>query len=303
MSRLKETKHIPVLVNEISVGLHIQKGKKYIDATVGEGGHALEIIKKGGKLLALDTDPASVTRAKRRIEDSCRKEFETGILSQPIIVTGNFRSISEIAKKFAFEKVAGILFDLGVSSVQLETDMGLSFAKDAPLDMRLDPKLTLTAADLVNTSSQEELYEIFTRNAQEELAWPISQAIVIARRLKTIRTTGDLVAVINTVVRGKKARLHPATKVFLALRIEVNDEITALKQGITQAIGLLVKQGRMAIVSFHETEDRIVKQLFKKAQQENKLLILTKKPITPTTEEIQLNPRARSAKLRLAKRT
>jgi len=291
-----------VLIKEAIEALHIQKGRKYIDATVGEGGHALEIVKRGGRLLAIDVDPKAVERARKRIEETREKERDGGQAGEPSFAVGNFRNIARIAKDKGFNRVSGILFDLGVSSVQLEGNgKGLSFTNDSPLDMRLDPDLPRTAADLVKTLSQEELYEIFTRNAQEDLARPISQALVIARRIKPIYSTRQLAEVVASVAK-RRSRLHPATKVFLALRIEVNDEIKALKEGLTQAIGLLEKKGRLVVISFHETEDRIVKQLFKKIHKENKILLLTKKPIVPGSDEQGANPRARSAKLRIAER-
>ncbi|OGY18454.1 MAG: 16S rRNA (cytosine(1402)-N(4))-methyltransferase [Candidatus Chisholmbacteria bacterium RIFCSPLOWO2_01_FULL_50_28] len=294
--------HLPVLIKEAIEALHIQKGRKYIDATVGEGGHALEIVKRGGRLLAIDVDPKAVERARKRIEETREKERDGGQAGEPSFAVGNFRNIARIAKDKGFNRVSGILFDLGVSSVQLEGNgKGLSFTNDSPLDMRLDPDLPRTAADLVKTLSQEELYEIFTRNAQEDLARPISQALVIARRIKPIYSTRQLAEVVASVAK-RRSRLHPATKVFLALRIEVNDEIKALKEGLTQAIGLLEKKGRLVVISFHETEDRIVKQLFKKIHKENKILLLTKKPIVPGSDEQGANPRARSAKLRIAER-
>ena len=170
---------------------------------------------------------------------------------------------------------------------------------DGPLDMRLDSTLTRTAADIINQSSEDELYEIFTRFSQEELARPFAAAIIRARRLKSILTTRELAQIIEERSGGRIGAIHPATKVFLALRIAVNHELENLQEGIVQAIDLLEPKGRLVVISFHETEDRIVKRIFKKKESQGRLTILSKKPVRPTQAEIRKNPRSRSARMRL----
>lgn len=299
MSKKAKIEHVPVLLQEIIEGLKVKPGRKYIDATLGEAGHAKEIISRGGIVLAIDLDKKAVARSI----DKLRKIEEARIESQFFCVVGNFKDIKTIAKEQGFEPVSGVLFDLGVSSIQLGSrEKGLSFGLDAALDMRLDPDLKKSARDLVNNLSQERLYEIFTRNAQEELARPISKAIVRARRLKPIRTTGQLAEIVSGVTKRKRSRIHPATRTFLALRMEVNNEIENLRLGVSGALDILESGGRLLVISFHETEDRIVKQLFSKAGSKGRIKIETKKPITPGAEEIKKNLRSRSAKLRIAEK-
>ena len=298
--------HQPVLVRQVLEGLKIHQGRQYIDTTIGDGGHALKIIEKGGWLLGIDRDADQIERAKRRIERSITTlSYQTSTKPpKPRFVTGNFAALKAICQREGFAHPFGILFDLGVSSFQLDsTKLGLSFTADVKLDMRLDSQAQYSAKELINNLTEEELYEIFTRNAQEELARPISQAIVNARSLKPIATTAQLAQIVANVKSKKiKSKLHPATKVFLALRIEVNNEIENLKLGLSQAVELLQAQGRLVVISFHETEDRIVKRFFNKEKRKGEILIINKKPITPETIEIHNNPRSRSAKLRIAQR-
>lgn len=309
--------HIPVLVNETIEGLRVRARARYIDATLGDGGHAAEIVRRGARLLAIDRDPQAVLRASQRLRKLIREYQQpgknrqkdddaaaqsttnTGIVA-PVITTGNFKDIRKIARRYGFTRVAGILFDLGVASFQFEDpSRGLSFERDGPLDMRLDPSLTRSAADIVNRVSEGELYAIFTRHAQEELARPIARAIVSARRLKPIQTTGELGRIVASVM-GYGGKLHPATKVFLALRIEVNKEMENLHLALPQAIKLLAPQGRLAVLSFHETEDRVVKQFLLQGKKQGQLDLVAPKPLTPTEAERRANPRARSARLRIA---
>lgn len=309
MQNNKRDRHLPVLLEEVINGLAIRSGNKYIDATVGDAGHALEIIKKGGLLLGIDRDPKAVVRARQRLKEACPASYKKiGSFNnltenfQPIICQGNFANLKSVALKYGFNNCQGVLFDLGVSSHQLQSlTKGLSFSQNVPLDMRLDPNSKISAKELVNTLSEKELYGIFTRNAQEELARSISKAIISTRSLKPIKTTGELVAIVRKVKsRTKKSKIHPATKVFLALRIEVNNEIENLKKGISQAVDLLETNGRLAIISFHETEDRLVKLSFRK--KEGIIELVEKKPIIPSNYEINNNPRSRSAKLRIIKK-
>jgi len=257
------------MVEEVLEGLQVAPGKRFIDATYGGGGHASEIVRRGGEVLGIDVDP------------------DTG----PHAVHGNFRNIEEIAKKEGFSEVDGILFDLGVSSHQLDTgDRGFSYRfVDAPLDLRFNQNEGETAAELLKRVSEDELYEILATFGEEEHSRAIATAIVRARRVSPVRTTGDLLKII-----GKKT----ASQVFQALRIVVNDELNALKEGLHGAKDLLKPNGRLAVISFHSLEDRIVKLYFKT----DAWKLITKKPIVPGHEEIKVNKRARSAKLRIAEK-
>ena len=280
--------HIPVLLEETLAFLSVKPGGLYIDATLGGGGHAQEIIGHGGKVLGIDQDPISLKIARQRLHPTHAK-----------VVLGNFADLTTIAHKYNFAQVDGILFDLGVSSFQLDTpERGFSFQTDAPLDMRMSPDLQVTAADLVNALGRKELYELFTKLAQEQLAGPIAHAIIESRRLKPITTTLQLAGIIEQVKKPQHHKLHPATKVFQALRIAVNDELNNLKAALPQALSLLKPQGRLVVISFHEGEDRIVKNFLKQAALESQGAILTKKPVTPEFLEVAQNQRSRSAKLR-----
>lgn len=268
--------------------MKVKQGEKYIDATVGGGGHAVEILKRGGKVLGLDVDPEAIEQVKR--------------ILNIILVRGNFAHLQEIAQECGFDCVAGILFDLGVSSHQLlTTERGFSFTSDAPLDMRMDPDLEVTAADLVNGLRKEELYELFYKLGEERFAWTIARAIVRARSLRSIKTCKELAGVIVGAKSNQKRfeRIHPATRCFQALRIAVNDELNNLKAVLPQAVNLLKPGGRLVVISFHSLEDRIVKNFFKERAD---LQTLTKKPIRPSSAEVEINPRSRSAKMRVGEK-
>lgn len=255
--------HIPVLLNEVIELLKVKKGGRYIDCTYGGGGHTRGIEAAGGIVLGIDQDPE--THAP---------------------VHGNFAHLKELALANGFDQVDGILMDLGVSSHQLETDYrGFSFNKVGNLDMRMDQQnQSVTALDLIKAGSEKELEKIFRDFGEENFAGPIAREI----KKSKIETTDDLAKVILRV-RHTKDRTHPATRVFQALRIAVNDELNSLKQALPQAVELLKPRGRLAVISFHSLEDRIVKEFFNNKQ----------KPITPSEEEIKTNPRARSGKLRI----
>ncbi len=287
--------HRPVLLGVVVDFLNIDKGKKYIDATVGGGGHAEAILKAGGEVLGVDWDPDAVKWAKEYLAQACPDTSWK-------IVRGNFADLKKIAVQEGLKKVSGIIFDLGVSSHQLEASKrGFSFQKDALLDMRMSPSLAVTAADLLKILSKKQLYALFTQFSQEKRARAIAGAIVSARRLKPIKTTKELADLVTQVYGGRrKVRgLHPATKVFLALRIAVNSELENLRVALPQAVELLKPGGRLIVISFHESEDRIVKRFLKR---ERNLEVLTKKPITPSETEIKINPRSRSAKLRVGEK-
>ena len=280
--------HTSVLLQEVIEGLNVKPGKKYIDATLGGGGHGVEIVKRGGKVLGIDTDEEAIEHVKKILSE---KDNIT-------LVRGNFRDIGEIARAHGFEKVAGVLFDLGVSSHQLTAkERGFSFQKDGPLDMRMHPKEGFaTAADLVNGLYEHELTSLFEKYGEDRMARRIARAICVAREVARIETTAELARIIERVVGrrvfGGKKSIHPATKVFQALRIAVNDELGSLEAALPKAVELLDDKGRIAVISFHSLEDRIVKNFFREHS-------LAKKPIAPTDEEIARNPKARSGKLRI----
>ena len=293
--------HIPALLNETVKALDIKPKHKYIDATLGGGGHSVEIVKKGGILLGIDQDPEAVSYASERLKNAqaCPD------LLPPKLVQSNFAEIDKVAKEFGFEKVAGILFDLGVSSHQLETsNRGFSFNQEGPLDMRMNPNLSVTAKDLVNGLNEGELAELFWKLGEEKFSRRFAKAICQARLNKPIETCNDLSQIILQEVspRGRFDRIHPATRVFQALRIAVNDELNSLKTVLPKAVELLESQGRIVVLSFHSLEDSIVKRFFIDQMGKGILKIISKSPITPTKEEIRLNPRARSAKLRAAEK-
>ena len=289
--------HRPVLLQKTIEFLDPARGKLFIDATVGGGGHAFELLKRGGKVLGIDRDPEAIKHIKKSQKLKAKSQ-------KLVLVCGNFSQIGEIAKSEGFSQLSGILFDLGVSSHQLEeARRGFSFIHEGPLDMRMDPNLNVRAFDLVNNFDKRRLNEIFKTYSQEELSWPIADAICRARQVKTIETTTELAKIVEAVyvrhIKRKNKRIHPATKTFLALRIVVNSELLNLEDSLPQTVDLLEKGGRLVIVSYHSLEDKIVKRFFKR---EAKLEVLTQKPIGPENSEIEANLRARSAKLRVAQR-
>lgn len=268
--------HTPIMVQEVTDGLQAAPGKRFIDATIGGGGHTKEIVKRGGIVLGIDTD-------KDAVEENKGMEWK--------VVQGNFRNIEKIAKENGFEAVDGILFDLGVSSHQLDTaKRGFSYRfEEAPLDLRLNQNEGITAAEYLQEVTEQELYEILATFGEEEHSRAIATAIVRARRVNPIKTTGDLLHIV-----GKKA----ASQIFQALRIAVNDELNALKEGLTGAKELVKPGGRLVVISFHSLEDRIVKLYFKT----DAWKLITKKPVIASEEEIKSNKRSRSAKLRIAEK-
>ena len=291
--------HTSVLLKEIIENLNIEKDRKYIDATIGGGGHSFEILKRGGIVLGIDVDQDAIDyiEEKRKAQSAKRKIWE-----RLTLIRGNFRDIDKIAHLNRFEKVSGIIFDLGVSSYQLETaNRGFSFQKNGPLDMRMDQELNVTAADLIKILKKGELYELFTKLGEESRARQLSNSIARARGIKPIETTEDLAKIIRNISKGF-SRIHPATKAFQALRIAVNDELNSLKEALPKSVELLENNGRLLVISFHSLEDRIVKNLFLELESKGYGEIVTKKPITPSFSEIEKNRRARSAKLRIFKK-
>jgi 16S rRNA (cytosine1402-N4)-methyltransferase len=282
--------HKSVLLEEALDYLRVLPGRKYIDATAGGGGHTQEILKRGGIVLALDRDPEAVSY------------LHSKDLKNLKIVNENYSHIYKKAIEFGFERVSGILFDLGVSSHQLDSaKRGFSFTKVGPLDMRMDPGLTVSAFDIINNFEKRRINEIFNVFGQERLSQRIATDIVSARQIKQIETTIQLAKIVEEVYRKNrvKTKLHPATKVFQALRIVVNSELLNLEEALAQSVDLLKTNGRLVVISFHSLEDGTVKRFFKG---NNNLKTLTKKPIGPTMEEILENPRSRSARLRAAEK-
>lgn len=286
--------HVSVLLQEVVDGLQVAAGEKYIDATLGAAGHSMAMIEKGGIVLGIDQDADAIAY----VQELRSKNQE---LSEKLkIAKGNFARIAEIARENGFGEVSGILFDLGVSSHQLDTgERGFSFLSDAPLDMRMDASLAVSARDLVNGLTKGELVELFTKYGEEPFAKRIAQEIVSVREKKSIESTHELASIVARVYPKGNHKVHPGTKVFQALRIAVNDELRSLEEALPQALGTLKKGGRIAIISFHSLEDRIVKQTFLKWEDEKLGKIITKKPIIPGTEEEEKNRRSRSSKLRI----
>ncbi len=275
-------------------------GKVMADCTLGRGGHARAIAQAlgpGGLLLALDADPRNLEYARARLSDvPCPIRF----------FHANFAELSDVLSVAGAKKVDGILADLGISTNQLfEESYGLSFSQPMPLDMRIDPRTTTTAADLVNKLREEDLAEVLYKNAQEHYSRRISRKIVEARHFSPINTTDRLAELVRSAVPlrgGAPAKIDPATRTFMALRMEVNRELENLDALLSQAPELLNTGGRIAVISFHSTEDRMVKQAFRSAEQGGRLKVITKKPLSPTDEEVADNPRSRSAKLRVGER-
>jgi len=284
--------HTPVLLNEVIEGLGVSWGNKYIDGTIGGGGHASEILRKGGIVLGIDQDIEAVDTVKESFDEQIRDHKLT-------VVNGNFSEIRELALKNGFDHVDGILLDLGVSSYQLDkSGLGFSIRHDEKLDMRMDKDGTLSAYEVVNKYPFEHLVEIFYRYGEEHNAKGTAQAIVDRRKNNPIETTGQLA---DLVVRlpHKSEAIHPATRIFQAIRIEVNNEIEVLKKVLEESYDLLNTNGRILVISFHSLEDRVVKQVYEKMRRDGKGSVLTKKPLIATDAELLRNKRSRSAKLRI----
>lgn len=287
--------HIPVLLDEAIEGLCVTTNNKYIDATLGGGGHTQKILDMGGKVLGIDQDIDAI--------NFCRNKFSQEISSGKLtIAKGNFANLKEISKGKKFVQVDGILLDLGLSSYQLdESKRGFSIRHDEPLDMRMDKELMLNAYDVVNKYPKEKLTEIFYKYGEEHNAIKIADLIYETRKKNPIKTTKELANLIERIPH-KSEPIHPATRVFQALRIDVNDEMNSLKKALTEGFELLNSKGRFAVISFHSLEDRIIKQSFEKIQKEGLGIIVTKKPIATSFTESKKNRRARSAKLRIVEK-
>ena len=284
--------HIPVLRDEALTFLSIRSKGKYIDATLGGGGHTREMLERGAFVLGIDADSDAIQNAEQEFEDHLTNH-------QLTVVRGNFRDIKKIAHLHDFIDPEGILFDLGVSSHQLDAkERGFSFRNEALLDMRMDLSLSVTAADLLNGLGKKELYRLFLEYGEEKDAYKIANSVVRAREEKPIQTTTELAELIRKTVRRYDG-IHPATLAFQALRIAVNDELVSLQMVLPDAFDLLREKGRLVVISFHSLEDRIVKKFLSLKEKEGAGKIITKKIVVPSEEEIKRNNRSRSAKMRV----
>jgi len=301
--------HVPVLLDEVIAGLQAQRGGYFVDCTVGLGGHAAAILEKispSGRLLGIDADPEAIKISQDKLSD-----YGEAVT----LVNDNFVNLEDICRRYHFHPVDGILFDLGVSSLQLDTaERGFSFHLDAPLNMRFDPGQELTASDIVNSFSEQELAKLIGKYGEERHSRRIARYIVQNR---PIATTVELASLVEQASSGKRAKIHPATRTFMALRIAVNSELQNLELALKQTINLLRPGGRLTVISYHSLEDRIVKQFMRYAASsclcppgtvicrcghEPTLKLISRKVIKPTSLETESNPRGRSAKLRIAER-
>ncbi|BAQ10423.1 S-adenosyl-methyltransferase mraw [Bacillus sp. OxB-1] len=306
--------HTTVLLHEAVEGLNIKNDGIYVDCTLGGAGHSREIAKQlaeGGRLICFDQDLTAIEAAKETLRE---------YLPNVTFIHSNFRNLKTELEKIGIDGVDGILYDLGVSSPQLDTpERGFSYHHDAPLDMRMDQDAPLTAYDIVNEWPYEELVRIFFRYGEEKFSKQIARKIEEARKHSPIRTTTELAELIKSGIPAATRRTggHPAKRVFQAIRIAVNDELGAAEQSLTDAIALLNPEGRISVITFHSLEDRLCKTIFKEASSlpdlppnlpvipegmEPLLKLVTRKPIVPTEKEIEENKRARSAKLRVAEK-
>jgi len=291
------TIHKPVLLKEVLEALEPAPGKTIVDCTVGLGGHAEAIvaaISPGGRLVGIDRDAQALEIAKERLGRPGERVD---------LIKGRFDELDAIFEKAGIKGADGFLFDLGVSSMQFdEAARGFSFRADAPLDMRMDTAAAKDAAEVVNTASEAELDRILDEYGEERFHRRIAAAIVEERKKARIETTGRLVDIIVHAMpyKMRHGRVHAATRSFQAFRIAVNDELGALERALDQAIGLLNTAGVICVISYHSLEDRIVKNKFREAKARKILELKSKKPVTPTEQEIGDNPRARSAKMRAA---
>jgi 16S rRNA (cytosine1402-N4)-methyltransferase len=306
--------HAPVLTEEVIAYLKCSEGGIFVDATVGEGGHTLEILRasRQNTVIGIDWDREMLERARERVAEYA---------DRVTLMHDDFAHLPQILHAAGIEKVDGLLFDLGVSSFHFEEPRrGFSLYHDGPLDMRMDTTGRLTAYDIVNHFPLDEIEKILRRFGEERWAKKIATVIGIERQRKKIRTTGELAKIVARAIPNKyhTRRTHPATKSFLALRIAVNKELERIEESLATAPLLLKRGGRIGVISFHSLEDRIVKQGLKKMERtcmcppglpqcvcggkEKVLQVITKRPVTPRSEELRDNPRARSAKLRVAER-
>ena len=301
LNRLNTNSHVPVLVEELLSWLACWPGGRYLDCTVGQGGLASYILSAtgpDGSVIGIDQDEEAIAAAANRLEP---------FAGRARLIRGNFRELKQHVRSVGLSEVDGVVFDLGMSSAQLDRpDRGFSFLADGPLDMRMDRRGDRTAAKLLNQLGETELADMLYRFGEERYSRRIARAVVRARARRPLQTTFDLVSVIRDAVPAfyRHGRLHFATRTFQALRIAVNHELEVLEGSLRDAADVLVPGGRLCVISFHSLEDRIAKQTFRALShgQEPCLATLTKKPCVPSERERRENPRARSAKLRVAER-
>ena len=301
--------HVPVLLEEAIEALRVQPGGRYIDCTVGAGGHSAAILARsqpGGQLLGIDADPEAIRIARDRLAP-----YGDSVL----LVNDNFSNLESICYRHDFLPVHGILFDLGLASFQIDSARrGFSFQQDAPLDMRVSPSQETDAAEIVNTYSDEDLANLLWKYGEEPASRRIARAIIYAR---PVDTTVELAQIVEGAVGGRRGRIHPATRTFQALRIAVNHELENLETALRQAVKLLGFEGRLVVISYHSLEDRIVKQFMRREASgcicppetpacvcghTPTVRLLTKRIVVPTEAEVHANPRSRSARLRVAER-
>jgi 16S rRNA (cytosine1402-N4)-methyltransferase len=306
--------HTTVLLKETIEGLQVKENGTYVDCTLGGAGHSsylLSKLSKEGHLFAFDQDDIALANAKEKL---------SSYDGQVTLIKSNFRHLTEKLAEHGVEKVDGIIFDLGVSSPQLDTpERGFSYHHDAPLDMRMDQQSDISAFEVVNDWSYEDLVKIFFKYGEEKFSKQIARKIEAHREVQPIRTTAELVEIIKEAIPAPARRKggHPAKRIFQAIRIAVNDELKVFEEAIAQSIELLKPQGRVSVITFHSLEDRICKSAFKEAATppeiprnmpylpegyEPKIKIVTRKPIVPSETELEENNRARSAKLRIAEK-
>jgi 16S rRNA (cytosine1402-N4)-methyltransferase len=295
VSVMTMTYHVPVLTQQVVEGLQVKVGGSYIDCTVGEGGHSraiLEASSPGGHLLGIDLDPQALETAEENLH--AFRDFIT-------ITNDNFRNLKQISIDQGFDSVDGILLDLGLSSLQLEGgNRGFSFRAEEPLDMRFDPRQEVTAWEVVNQYSQDDLAEVIRTYGEEYRADRIAREVLESR---PIGTSLQLAQVVAKAARGPWGRTHPATRTFQAIRIEVNHELENIEQVLAQAVSLIVLGGRLVVISYHSLEDRLIKKFFRQESREAKSIrVINKKVISPSRDEVRTNRRSRSARMRVAER-
>ncbi len=289
-----EKVHFPVLHREVLDALKIKKDGVYVDATLGPGGHSELILKhlnSKGKLIGIDKDIRAIEFAAKKFSDS-----------RVILRRGNFKDMGNILLEEGISEVDGILFDLGISMIQMkDAERGFSFSSDEKLDMRMDMTQILSAWDVINNYSEKDLSRILWEYGEERHSRKIARLIVKNRERSPIDTCAELAKIVESVYR-KRGKIHPATKTFQALRIEVNKELENLNAGLCAAESLLKRTGRLCVISYHSLEDRIVKQFIADKVKKETFRKITKKPVTASLEEIEMNPASRSAKLRVAEK-